>query len=709
MDTTGTIIGITDMIIITQKKVNMKKVVIKDISMNNFKGIKELTVYFGEKQTTISGRNASGKTTIFDAFTWCLFGKDSSGRSDSANGGFMVKTVDAQGDSIPRLEHSVFVTLLVDGEEIVFGRQLVEEWGTKRGSSEQKLTGNVTHYYIDGVEVNAAKGDGNYEECVGAVMNENLFRQITSPDHFTALPWKEQRELLLTIAGDVTLEDIAQGNATYEAVMAEAGGKNIDDYKKFVSNRRKDIEAEMKLIPARISGIQMATPEAENYTEIEADLKKQGDELISIETEMLNTASAQRKQYEAARNIQQQIFKLQSRQAEIFNAAKQDAENKQFSDNTERYKATARIEVLRKQDLAIVSRTSEEKTAAQQRIQRYQQQIEQLQKQRTDLLTKWETRNAEQANEEAAADHFDCPLCHGLECRNEELVKNYAVTCAKAREDWYKRQSDDLEDITAQGKQLKAQIEQTKQMLETAKREDEEIRERAANEQREISEELKRLHDFVVANPEAQAEIVTETDIPEWVELQSKINALKAQMDETADANPAEINLLKNKKEDVQKKIDTIKSRLATKQLIDENQKKISRENDRLRELAEQKAEIEGQEMAIEEMVKRQSEEIERRVNSLFQLVKFRMFESQVNGGEKPTCIATVNGVRYGDLNSAMKINAGLDIINTICAYNEVTAPIFIDNAEGVNTLQPTKSQVIRLVVTDGELTITKD
>lgn len=687
----------------------MKQVLIKQIALQNFKGIKELTVLFGDKQTTISGRNASGKTTIFDAFTWCLFGKDSSGRSDSANGGFMVKTVDAQGDSIPRLEHSVFLTLLVDGEEIVFGRQLVEDWGAKRGSSEQTFNGNVTHYYIDGVEVNASKGNDNYEQVVSQVIPETLFRQITSPSHFPNLPWKEQRELLLTMAGDVTLEDIAQGNATYEAVMAEAAGKNIDDYKKSVANRRKDIEAEMKLIPARISGIQMATPEAEDYNEIEVELKKQEDELKSVETDMLNTASAQRKQYEAARNIQQQIYQLQSRQAEIVNAAKQDAENKQFSDNAERNKATARIEVLRKQDLAIVSRTSAEKTAAQQRIQRYHQQIEQLQKQRTDLLTKWETRNAEQYIEKAAADHFDCPLCHSLECRNAVLVQNYAQTCAKAREDWYKRQCEDLDDITAHGKQLKAQIEQTNQLLETAKREEVEISERAANEQREISEELKRLHAFVVSNPEAKAEIVTETDIPEWVELQGKINALKAQMDETAAANPAETNVLQQRKAAEQQHVDELKARLATKQLIDDNEKKISRENDRLRELAEQKADIEGQEMAIEEMVKRQSEEIERRVNSLFQLVKFRMFETQVNGGEKPTCIATVNGVRYGDLNSAMKINAGLDIINTICAYNDVSAPIFIDNAEGVNTLQPTKSQVIRLVVTDGDLTINKE
>jgi hypothetical protein len=152
---------------------------------------------------------------------------------------------------------------------------------------------------------------------------------------------------------------------------------------------------------------------------------------------------------------------------------------------------------------------------------------------------------------------------------------------------------------------------------------------------------------------------------------------------------------------------DTLKATLATKATIEANAEKIKAEEQRQQDLAVQKAEIEGEEMTIEEMVHKQSEEIERRVNSLFQLVKFRMFEQQINGGEKPTCIATVNGVRYADLNSAMKINAGLDIINTICAFNEVTAPIFIDNAEGVNTLHPTMAQVIRLEVTNSDFTIT--
>ena len=44
-------------------------------------------------------------------------------------------------------------------------------------------------------------------------------------------------------------------------------------------------------------------------------------------------------------------------------------------------------------------------------------------------------------------------------------------------------------------------------------------------------------------------------------------------------------------------------------------------------------------------------------------------------------------------------MNAGLDIINTLCKFYGVCAPIFIDNRESVNDIIETESQIINLVV----------
>ena len=69
-----------------------------------------------------------------------------------------------------------------------------------------------------------------------------------------------------------------------------------------------------------------------------------------------------------------------------------------------------------------------------------------------------------------------------------------------------------------------------------------------------------------------------------------------------------------------------------------------------------------------------------------------------------------VNSVPYSDLNHAMQINSGIDIINALSKHYGVTAPITVDNAEAVNDLEPTDSQLIRLVVTkDPQLVITNN
>ena len=52
------------------------------MSLLNFKGVRELTVDFDEHETNIFGANHTGKTTLFDAFVWLLFDKDSQDRQD---------------------------------------------------------------------------------------------------------------------------------------------------------------------------------------------------------------------------------------------------------------------------------------------------------------------------------------------------------------------------------------------------------------------------------------------------------------------------------------------------------------------------------------------------------------------------------------------------------------------------------------------------
>lgn len=96
-------------------------------------------------------------------------------------------------------------------------------------------------------------------------------------------------------------------------------------------------------------------------------------------------------------------------------------------------------------------------------------------------------------------------------------------------------------------------------------------------------------------------------------------------------------------------------------------------------------------------------------INEKFKVVSFRLFQNQINGGLQETCECTVNGVPYSTLNNGHRIIAGLDIIRSLSELYDVSAPIFIDNAESVNefNLPDMDTQLILLSVTeDKELVV---
>ena len=75
------------------------------------------------------------------------------------------------------------------------------------------------------------------------------------------------------------------------------------------------------------------------------------------------------------------------------------------------------------------------------------------------------------------------------------------------------------------------------------------------------------------------------------------------------------------------------------------------------------------------------------------------MFDYTIEGNEFEVCVPMMGGVPYSDLNTAKKLNAGLDIINTLTKFYNTTAPLFIDGMESVTDIIDTASQVINLIV----------
>ena len=125
-----------------------------------------------------------------------------------------------------------------------------EKWVKRRGQEQQEFAGHETSYWID--EVPIKKKD--YEEKINSIIPENLFKLITDPSFFNnQMSWKERRELLINISGtDITDETILNSNEQFEILKEILEGRTIEDYRKVLAAKIKELHNEKEKIPIRI-------------------------------------------------------------------------------------------------------------------------------------------------------------------------------------------------------------------------------------------------------------------------------------------------------------------------------------------------------------------------------------------------------------------------------------------------------------------------
>lgn len=677
-----------------------KDVKLVSMTLRNFKGIKDLTVEFG-KVTDICGANATGKSTINDAFTWLLFGKDAQGNSDTK---FGIKTVGPDGKPYEKLEHEVTAVLDVNGERIELRRALVEDWVKPRGSAEVTLKGNHTEYFCDGVEIKA----GAYKEKVDSIVEEQLFKLITNPFYFAGLDWSKQREILLRIAGGVTYEEIAANRADFTAILTQLSGKDVAAFKQEIAYRKKKIQEGLDKIPVEINAISSVTPEAPDYEALENEKARLTSEYETVETTITDIAKATRQHYESVQGKRKDINDLRTKQQNVLFGAKQAAQKAIFEKNAKGNAARNNYDST-KRELNSYTTTSEgELNNIRRSIASNNTAIENLKVKVDAKRDEWYKRNEDTYT--ASSEGLTCPIYKTL-CSDASVLKLNTEAIAKAKRAFEEAKEKDLERISKEGYELNGQIEALEKRAVELTKELEDRTTEIEAKKAEYNNALGVLAKEIEANPVidvSTASDIKAEDLPEWKALEDQINQITETIKELPAADNSELTA---KKTSLTKDLDEVKRKLSLRSIIENNQKKIAELSDREKELAQQKADLEKQEFTIDELNKARMDEVERRVNQKFQLVRFRMFEPQLNGGEKPDCvlISKSTGAKFLDTNNADKINIGLDIINTLCLFHEISAPIFVDNAEGVNQLFPVGSQLVKLIVTtDKELQITK-
>lgn len=642
----------------------MKQIKLKRITLVNFKGIQSLTLDFKEQETTICGANGTGKTTVFDAFTWLLFGKDSQDRKD-----FNIKTYSKDGNAIPKLPHEVSAIVSVDGVDIALRKTFSEKWTKRRGALDEVFDGHETMYYYNDVPLKASE----YNARIADICSEQTFKYITNPLYFTSQKPDMQRQLLFRLAGDITNEDVVIKNPDkgFESVVYALSGKSIDDLKREIASKKKTIKEACESIPARIDERRRNETEQKDWSAIEmqiADLEKQ---IVAINMQVADRTKA----YDAASEQRQKKAKEIADLKMKATRQESDLRTKLLADY---YAAKSKYDVAIAQSETY---RADRKDAADKQAY-FEQQLQAMQAKRNDLLSEWKQIQSEVFS--VSDDKFICPTCkRPLDA--EDIAEKKAEMERNFNTDKVRR----LEDNKQQGIAVKNRIESLTAQLEQAKKDisDLDIQIGAVENSQDFTEpQMPDNVETVIANDKSIAVI------------NAKILELETELDnDIVMPNHGELLAQKNALESA---LQNAKVELASKDAIEQNNARIAELEAEYRKQQAALAELEKVEFNVNQFNKARMQTVEERVNSMFRIVKFKLFDTLVNGSEIEVCEAMVNGVPFGTQNSAMRLNIGLDIINTICEKEEISAPIVIDNRESVTEIiAPTHSQVINLQV----------
>lgn len=646
----------------------MKEIKLKSLSLLNFKGIRMLTLNFSDAETWIVGDNGVGKTTVCDAFSWLLFGKDSKGRSDS---NFNIKTLDENGKPILKLEHHVIGVLSVDGKDVKLQRCYVEKWVKPRGTTEETLKNHQTEFYVNDVKL-ATKQE--YDSTVASILPEDVSRMITNPFYFTSLNPDVQKSMLLDMAGDVTDEDVAGLKPEYVELLAQLSGKSLAQYSKEIASRKKAIKDELLVIPSNIETANRLKPEEEDWVALDAELTEKRTKKAELEASLSDKSKLVEEEYKRKANIQKTIGEKRLALTNRENALRAEADK-------------GRNEVsLKIRDMEYKLKLHEGDLGRKRNeIASYEAQIQRMNMELETLRGQYRQISQEQLTYPEGA--FVCPTCHRQLEADDIAAKQHEMEA-----NFNQSKSARLQANSTQGKGIKATLEETKKKREDALAK---------------VAELEAMIEQIKADIEAQKASMPESvDVRQLIESDADCIAIRNEIAElenqlTMEAKPVDTTDLKDGIKVLDSAISELVKRLAKREAIERADKEIATLEEKRIANNQALADLEKTEFVMLDFQKAKDNELMKRINGMFQIVSFSFVNEQLNGGEKLTCVCTIDGVPFPDLNNAGKILAGLDIIQAMQRKVGIYAPIFCDNAESVNAYPRMGNQMIYLKVTD--------
>ena len=634
---------------------------IQNLVLRNFKGIKEFELNAGGKDVAIYADNGLGKTTIADSFNWLLFGKDSLGRVK-----FEIKTLDGNGNVIHGLEHEVEGTFDIGGKQLKLKKVYKEKWTKKKGQATATFTGHTTDHFIDEVPVN----EKVYAAKIAEIVNEDIFRLLTSPLFFSELHWEKRREIILQVCGDVSDDEVIASDKSLADLPAILNGRLLDDHRKVVAAQKAKINGELKDIPVRINEVNRSLPDVSQLNSVESTAKvtELRSQLQSKQQEIMTIQSGG----EVAEKVKE-LRELESKILDIQNEHKKKQHELTFAKRSELLDVKGKIQTVehdaRQKDRIV--KTNDERILG-------------LEGRAQELRNNWHNYNKMEFTFEQ---DNNCPTC-GQALPEDKLDK--AREDALAAFNTFKATS--LTNISADGKACKKEIELWKTENATYLEEIEVLQTKYNDLLQEESILQMRLDELSAGVTDITANAEYVATLGEKAELISKIEQLKVSNHDLLSTAKSEAVGIEEELNACQGKVKDIETRY-------KGQKRINELMAQEKKLAGEYEKLERESYLCDQFTKTKVSMLDVRINNFFKMARFKMFNVLVNGAVEPMCSVTYGGVPFESLNNAGRIQVGFDIISTLQKHYNFRAPVWADNRESIVILPEMTCQVISLVV----------
>lgn len=662
----------------------MKQIQFKKLRLLNFCGIRNAEYEFGDELTIIKGKNGLGKSTIANAILYTLFGKDINGNS------LDIKTFDKDHNIIREIPHEVELTVRVHciGEEgasnqvIILKRKLTDSWDVDKCTNTYK-------YFVNGDICTA----NDYCNVVDSICPYDAFRLCSSSRHFVCLSWQEQRNKLQALVGNISTDDITQGDEKFDFVVEALRKQDIDKYVHHLKYSRKEVQDQLDSVPIRLEELNKSLPKAQDWEALATEKAQLNEKLVELANKIqeIRTGGADKVRLDAIRkkidfaekhkrNMEQSAMNLATEQA-----------TKHQSDvitaNIAATKAQSLVDDLK----ATMRGYTESEIHAKDKKEECERKVADINNRLDELSKSRWSWNAEDGI---------CPHCgQPLPAEDVERIKK------ESKDRFNEHKSNASKKIQEEFNGIQQEYTDAKNILEKLDNDRMVTTNQLVKANKTLKEAEFKKREVDAEKPKTYEQILAEKE--EYQQVVKELADLQAELDKPSETEETSKMLteLENEREPIGIRYNEVLELLGKKEAFDRITARIAEINEYKLTYRAQLDELDKQLDVVREYNQKADQLLEDRVNEHFRFVKWSMFKTNLKGEREATCECYHDGVPYRRLNTAAKVNAGIDIAYTFAKYNEIEVPMLLDECESVNHPICRGGQQIRMVVTtDDEL-----